>query len=97
MVVRELPIVSICGSDVQSPLHFADGHYLFRVSKYPQFALYLALIGVHLHLLLPNDRRLKEMSRELRHIYPLPIEPESSHVFLGRSLISIKSAQVRTG
>jgi len=38
--------------------------YLFSVSQYPQFALNLALILVHEHLLLPKSGRLKEMSRE---------------------------------
>jgi len=37
---------------------------LFSVSKYPHLTLYLALILVHEHLLLPKTGRLKEMSRE---------------------------------
>jgi len=37
---------------------------LFSVPQYPKFALYLALILVHEHLLLPKAGRLMEMSRE---------------------------------
>ncbi len=37
---------------------------LFSVSQYPKFALYIALILVHEHFLLPKAGRLMEMSRE---------------------------------
>jgi hypothetical protein len=43
---------------------FGNMPYLFSVSQYPQFALNLALILVHEHLLLPKSGRLKKMSRE---------------------------------
>ena len=37
---------------------------LFSVPQYPKFALYLALVLGHEHLLLPRNGRLMEMSRE---------------------------------
>ena len=45
-------------------LGFSNVADLFRVSKYPQFTLNLALIFGHKHLPLPKSGRLKEMSRE---------------------------------
>ncbi len=46
-------LVSLCGDLV-----------VLQASSFECFTLYLAMILVHKHLLLPNSGRLKKMSRE---------------------------------
>jgi hypothetical protein len=58
------PAVEAGTTNAKIATGFGNMPYLFSVSQYPQFALNLALILVHEHLLLPKSGRLKEMSRE---------------------------------